>query len=77
VTALSSLGALVLQLVNRSTIAKVERNTSGTQGVPVHIEHLASAVWEMADALPRPVPPSRHAYEDTLLQRTAPAPPRS
>jgi hypothetical protein len=74
VTACASLGGFVLQLVNRTTIAKAEKNT-GTQAG--HIEQLASAVWEVADALPRPVPPSRHAYEETLLRKTAPAPPRS
>jgi hypothetical protein len=31
-------------------------------------------VYDVQDALPRPV---RASYEDTLLQRTAPAPPRS
>jgi hypothetical protein len=74
VTGLSSLGALVLQLVNRSTVTKVERNTSGLapDGVPVQIDQLASAVYDVHDALPRQ---ARAGYEDTLLRKTTPAPP--
>jgi hypothetical protein len=55
---------LILQLASRSTTAKVERNT----GV------LASAVYDVADAMPRPV--ARHAAPDSLLamQGAAPAP---
>ena len=62
--ALFSLGTFVLQLVNRPTAAKTERNT----GV------LASAVYEVADKMPQPVP--RHAAADTayLDMSAAPAP---
>jgi hypothetical protein len=63
-TGLGSLGTLVLQLVTRRTTSKVERNT----GV------LATAVYDVADALPRPVP--RHAHPETteVDMRGAPGP---
>jgi hypothetical protein len=59
VAAATSVGTLLLQLVNRQTVAKTERNT----GV------LAAAVYDVADAIPRPGGP-RHAY---LEQEAAPA----
>jgi hypothetical protein len=68
VAAVTSTGGLVLQIANRATVAKTERNT----GV------LATAVYEVADAMPRPAPPSRHAYPDTELiprdEKAAPVP---
>jgi hypothetical protein len=63
--ALSGLASLLLQLVNRRTTAKVERNT----GV------LASAVYDVADALPQPV--ARHAAQPaTAAYGKAPPGPR-
>jgi hypothetical protein len=75
VTACASLGGFVLQLVNRVTIAKTEQQ-AGLANAAVrqqtdHLQTLTSAVYDVSDALPRPV----RGYEDTLLQRTAPAPP--
>lgn len=61
-TAAGSLGTLALQLVGRRTTAKVERNT----GV------LAAAVYDVADAMPKPVP--RHAYPETIEASAAPGP---
>lgn len=52
----------ILQIANRATVAKTERNT----GV------LANAVYEVADAMPRAVP--RHAAGDDTVAMTA-APP--
>lgn len=52
--------SLLLQLVNRRTVTKTERNT----GV------LASAVYDVADAMPKPVP--RHAYPETAEMSAAP-----
>jgi hypothetical protein len=52
--ALTGSASLLLQMANRKTATKTERNT----GV------LASAVYEVADAMPRPVP--RHAYDDRV-----------
>ena len=62
--AVTGTATLVLQLANRATVAKTERNT----GV------LASAVYEVADKMPQPVP--RHAASDTayLDMSAAPAP---
>lgn len=56
--------SLVLQLANRRTTAKTERNT----GV------LANAVSDVADALPRPV--ARHAADPATvaMHGTAPGP---
>ena len=64
VAAATGLGTFVLQLANRATVTKTERNT----GV------LASAVYEVADAMPKPVP--RHAAydDDTVQMSAAPAP---
>jgi hypothetical protein len=76
VTACASLGGFVLQLVNRTTIAKTEQQAglanAAVQQQASHLQTLTSAVYDVSDALPRPV---RSSYEDTLLQRTAPAPP--
>lgn len=69
VTCASSLGAFVLQLTNRATVAKVERET-GRQGS--ELAGLADALYSLADALP-----GRHAYPDTVYMQAAPAPPRS
>jgi hypothetical protein len=63
--AVSGVGSLLLQLVNRRTTTKVERNT----GV------LAAAVYDVADALPRPV--ARHAADPpTAAYMEAPPGPR-
>lgn len=63
---LAGVVSLLLQLVNRKTVTKTERNT----GV------LAEAVFEVADKLPRPVP--RHAADPTTVAAdymgAAPAP---
>jgi hypothetical protein len=72
VTACASLGGFVL---HRVTIAKTEQQ-AGLANAAVrqqtdHLQTLTSAVYDVSDALPRPV----RGYEDTLLQRTAPAPP--
>lgn len=61
--------SLLLQLINRRTVTKTERNT----GV------LADAVYDVADALPRPVAapaPPRHAYGDEtrVMNGAAPGP---
>lgn len=61
VTAAGSLGSFVLQLVNRRSVTKTERNTG----------LLASAVYDVADAMPRPVVP-RHAYPETVEASAAP-----
>lgn len=55
VAAGSSTITLVLQIANRATVAKTERNT-GT---------LANAMYEVADAMPKPVP--RHAADDATV----------
>lgn len=62
-TAAGSLGTLALQLVSRRTVAKTERNTG----------LLANAVYDVADAMPRPVVP-RHAYPETVETQAAPGP---
>jgi nitrate reductase gamma subunit len=49
----SGVFSLLLQLAQRRTVAKTERNT----GV------LANAVYDVADAMPRPV--ARHSYPET------------
>jgi hypothetical protein len=75
--ALSGVISVVLQLLNRVTIAKAEQQAglanTAVQQQASHLQTLTSAVYDVSDALPRPV----RGYEDTLLQRTAPAPPRS
>jgi hypothetical protein len=74
--ALGTLASVLLQLVNRTTIAKAEQQAgqanTAVQALPGHLETLTSAVYDVHDALPRTT-----RYEDTLLQKTAPAPPRS
>jgi hypothetical protein len=74
--ALSGVISVVLQLVNRTTIAKTEQQAgqanAAVQQQASHLQTLTNAVYDVSDALPRPV---RSSYEDTLLQRTAPAPP--
>lgn len=78
VTSASALGGFILQLVNRVTIAKTEIQAgvaaSAVRQQNEHLQTLTGALYEVQDALPRPVR-AAHAYEDTLLQRTAPAPP--
>jgi hypothetical protein len=61
--AVSGTVSLVLQLANRRTTTKVERNTG----------RLEAAVWDVHDALPRP---SRHAYPETAAvdMNVAPGP---
>jgi hypothetical protein len=75
--ALSGVISVVLQLVNRVTIAKAEQQAgvaaSAVRQQSEHLQTLTGAVYDVHDALPRPT----KGYEDTLLQRTAPAPPRS
>jgi hypothetical protein len=71
-TAAGALVAAGATLLSGARMAKVERNT-GT---------LASAVYDVADAMPRPPAPpmvaARHAYADTAqmppLREAAPAP---
>ena len=82
VTGLASLGTFVLQVANRATLAKTERNTAalapGGEPVPLaeHLQTVTGAVYDVQDALPRPA--VRGSYEDTVIgHRTAPAPPRS
>jgi hypothetical protein len=71
VTALGSLGAFLLTLTGRVQASKIERNT----GLLANKTHeLAGAVYEVADAMPRPVTASRHAYPETAEQTAAPAP---
>lgn len=70
VTTAAALGALALQLANRSSVTKTERNTGQLKS---ETAALAGAMYEVADALPRPVP--RHASTDTAyLREAAPAP---
>lgn len=66
-TALAAVGALVIQLANRASVTKTERNT----GV------LASAVYEVADAMPQRVPRHAGPDSDTVLApayKAAPTP---
>lgn len=65
VAAVTGPASLVLQLANRRSVTKTERNT----GV------LANAVYDVADALPRPV--ARHAANPpTVAMTSAPPAPR-
>jgi hypothetical protein len=78
VTGLSSLGAFLLQLVNRATIAKTEQAAGlanrAVQQQTGHLEELAASVYGLADALPRR--DIRHGGDQTFIARgTAPAPP--
>lgn len=67
---LTGSASLVLQLANRRTNTKTERNT-GQQAA--EIGALADAVYSVADALPRPVP--RHQAPHTApYMEAAPAP---
>lgn len=86
VTAVSSVSAFVLQLVNRRSVAKVERNTGVQVGAlqeqSAHLGELTDGVYHLAEQLPRvaaPPPPAHaygSAYDDTVLRRSAaPAPP--
>jgi hypothetical protein len=77
VTSISSLGAFVLQLLNRSTVTKVEANTGQlaghTEALAGHTEALAGVVTEVADAMPRaaaypPRPPYPDPYADTVIR---------
>jgi hypothetical protein len=75
VAAASGLLTLALTLANRATAAKTERNVDA---LGKSTSNVADAVFEVADAMPRPRMPSRHADpDDTLLlenRRAAPAP---
>jgi len=64
IAAAGATGSFIQGLVYKRVTAKVERNTG----------MLTNAMYEVADALPRPVP--RHAYDDTAQvdMRAAPAP---
>ena len=71
-TALAAVGALLLQLANRATVAKTERNTG----------QLANAVYEVADALPQRGPRHAEPVDDAVTvfapaaYKTTPVPPR-
>lgn len=69
VTTVAAIGALVLQLANRSSVTKTERNT-GLQAA--QLGHLAGAMYDVADAMPRPVP--RHSADPYPPTVEAPAP---
>lgn len=69
VTTVSAIGALLLQLANRSSVTKTERNTGQLKS---ETAALAGAMYEVADALPRPVP--RHAADPYPPTVEAPAP---
>lgn len=73
VTAGGSLLSFLLTLTGRVQASKIERNT----GLLANKTHeLAGAVYEVADAMPRPLP--RHAADDTVIgMGAAPAPPGS
>jgi hypothetical protein len=68
---LTGSASLVLQLANRKTNTKTERNVGLLTS---HTGQLADAVYEVADSMPRPVP--RHSAGDTayLDMSAAPAP---
>lgn len=73
--------SLLLQLVNRATLAKTERNTglAAQQELPAlraeleantdDTRQLAGALNRVAEALPRPVP--RHSFTDTVAAPAA------
>jgi hypothetical protein len=71
--AAAALGTFVQQLYTRRSTTKTERNTGV---LAAHANNLADAVYEVADAMPRPVP--RHAADDELptayIREAAPAP---
>jgi hypothetical protein len=74
VTTAAALGALALQLANRSSVTKTERNTGQLKA---ETGALASAMFEVADAMPRPRPLARHGDPDEtryLETRGAPGP---
>lgn len=78
VTGLSSTGAFLLQIAATHRAAKAERNTGearvAVQEQSGHLEQLAAAVYEVADALPRPR--RRHDGDQTFIAHgAAPAPP--
>lgn len=80
--AASGMLSLLLQLANRRTNTKTERNT-GLLGATVDTRlaqveegqhRMAEALYEVADALPRPV--NRHAYPETVARNGATPAPR-
>lgn len=73
VTAVSALGALVLNLANRASTAKTERNTGV---LATHTDALASAVYEVADAMPKPAPRHASAADTAYLDMSAAPAPR-
>ena len=66
---LTGSASLVLQLANRKTATKTERNTGVLAS---HTGQLADAVYEVADSMPRPVP--RHLADDDTAVMTSAAP---
>lgn len=80
VTSAASAGGFLLQLVNRVTITKAERNNNELtrEVAALNVTHreqtdrMASALYEVADALPRPVP--RHALDETVVANMNAAP---
>lgn len=58
--------SLLLQFANRATTVKTERNTGVLMN---HTGDIANAVYEVADAIPRPV--ARHASDDTVQMNGA------
>ncbi len=74
VAAAGTLVTLALTLANRATAAKTERNVSGLEK---STGTLADAVFEVADSMPRIVPPGgRHAPDDATayIHGATPAP---
>lgn len=73
VAAATGLVTLALTLANKATAAKTERNTGQLKA---ETGALASAMYEVADAMPRPRPIARHGDPDDtryLETRGAPA----
>ncbi|MET0996266.1 MAG: hypothetical protein ABWY20_20265 [Mycobacterium sp.] len=69
---LTGSASLVLQLANRKTATKTERNTGALLN---HTGDLTNAVYEVADAMPRIRPPARHVDpDDTAYMGAAPGP---
>lgn len=73
VAAIGTLGNLGLNLATRASVGKTERNTGVLMN---HTGELTNAVYEVHDALPRPVVLPRHAADDTaqLDMSAAPGP---
>jgi hypothetical protein len=81
VAAAAGLGTFVLNLAGRRTATKTERNTGvGFGSVRAELDEvkrgqqaMAEALWDVADALPRP--PGAHAHPETLIARNHNMPP--